>query len=208
MLAFAFALTYPASQSDKCVEQVLGTNFCAIIDHGLSQSEITSFDRALQLEWKNDASPLRGVDPMPGRAEWRWQLLTDAATPEEEYRAEGFLEFEGPAELHGSLYPCGLDIGSAIRWGTFLADYETQLSLCQAVRRIASMARGCTIIYLPDSIIGGCALDILHEAGDIDAVLACLARDLGQPAPHFEALAQVWAADGDGYAYLVEYLTT
>jgi len=146
---------------------------------------------------------------MPGRTDWEWNFQAAAATPEQEYTARGCLEFEGPADLDGTMYPRGLDLGSAIRWGTFLSDHETQLSLCRATRRIASMVRGHTIIYLPDTIIGGCALDILHEAGDINAVLACLARDYGQPAPYFEVLAQRWTgwdAEGDRYNYLIEYL--
>lgn len=182
----------------------MGTNFHAIVDHQLSQENIVKLDVLLHAEWQRPASPLISVPLMPGRTAWKWELLTSSLSAEHELEYEGYLEFVAPVDISGTAFKHALDIGSAIRWSTFLNDINTQQILCRAVRKIAQIAKAHTIIYLPDSIASCEPSDLLHAGEDIEIVLTTLFKIWGPPALSFAHLKQSWFKNQDSCLYFVE----
>ncbi|MEE9303653.1 MAG: hypothetical protein V3U84_07685 [Thiotrichaceae bacterium] len=181
----------------------MGINFSAVIDHQLSLSEITKLVELLRLEWAVPESPLRAIPPMPGSSEWDWDLLPLYENAELELKMEGNVEFDGPIDLHGTVFKRAVIIGSAVRWNTFIGQNNMQNILRNTIKRIALLVKSKCVVYLPDFISSGNSTKFLYEGGGIECMLKSL-KSYGSSAPSLDAVKKAWEEDLENDQYYIE----
>jgi hypothetical protein len=97
----------------------------------------------------------------------RWRQLSEGASPEEEFRADGWVSFHLPGDFIVRLARkiVGLDHGS--RWSAFLTDQATRQQFLAASNGLARIAAAREILLLPEATV---LADLFADNVDFDEV--------------------------------------
>lgn len=162
----------------------MGADFTAVVDHRLSEVELSALPDHLNGSWQLPASLAAWVAKYvcAGSTRWEWKRQMPSRSLAEELRAERRIWLDGPDGFHGRVFQHAFELGHLARWWSFLHEPEVRAGLEGVSRNIASTLGAEHIVYIPDSgRPPSLATELLREGGRVSDVLRWLHSDVGAP---------------------------